>query len=173
MQNNVLLEKSTNVADTSPYCLSLKPWVKVSAPLHLYSQDTRLTKQSIIMSSCPHHQVSNLYLLAVSRTNVNCAAVLIFLHRLVEVFKHYFQVKPYVTSWMNRLQAQGSVKHGCLVKQNSPLKNILIHVTHWAASGTAIIHQQSGAHGDTTQFKPCNTIQLGFVVRWLHHQFLL
>ncbi|MEW5299053.1 MAG: hypothetical protein WDW36_002103 [Sanguina aurantia] len=36
-------------------------------------------------------QVSNLYLLAVSRTNVNVASVVIFLHRLVEVFKHYFQ----------------------------------------------------------------------------------
>lgn len=36
-------------------------------------------------------QVSNLYILAVTRSNVNAAAVLVFLHSLVEVFKHYFQ----------------------------------------------------------------------------------
>ena len=38
-------------------------------------------------------QVSNLYILAVTRTNVNAAATLVFLHRLVEVFKHYFSVR--------------------------------------------------------------------------------
>lgn len=37
-------------------------------------------------------QISNLYVLAVARTNVNATAVVVFLHRLVEVFKHYFQV---------------------------------------------------------------------------------
>jgi len=37
-------------------------------------------------------QVSNLYLLAVSRSNVNAATVVVFLHRLIEVFKHYFKV---------------------------------------------------------------------------------
>lgn len=36
-------------------------------------------------------QISNLYLLAVTRSNVNVASVLVFLHRLVDVFKHYFQ----------------------------------------------------------------------------------
>eukprot|EP00199_Chlamydomonas_sp_CCMP681_P000912 CAMPEP_0119102588 /NCGR_PEP_ID=MMETSP1180-20130426/1288_1 /TAXON_ID=3052 ORGANISM="Chlamydomonas cf sp, Strain CCMP681" /NCGR_SAMPLE_ID=MMETSP1180 /ASSEMBLY_ACC=CAM_ASM_000741 /LENGTH=439 /DNA_ID=CAMNT_0007086905 /DNA_START=336 /DNA_END=1655 /DNA_ORIENTATION=+ len=36
-------------------------------------------------------QISNLYILAVTRTNVNAMAVVVFLHRLVEVFKHYFQ----------------------------------------------------------------------------------
>ncbi|KAG2438519.1 hypothetical protein HXX76_005070 [Chlamydomonas incerta] len=36
-------------------------------------------------------QVSNLYLLAVTRTNVNACSTLVFLHRLVDVFKHYFQ----------------------------------------------------------------------------------
>jgi AP-1 complex subunit mu len=36
-------------------------------------------------------QHSNLYLLAVTRTNVNAASVMLFLHRMVDVFKHYFQ----------------------------------------------------------------------------------
>ena len=36
-------------------------------------------------------QHSNLYLLAVTRENVNAAAVLVFLHRLLDVFRHYFQ----------------------------------------------------------------------------------
>ncbi|KAF5833389.1 Mu1-adaptin [Dunaliella salina] len=36
-------------------------------------------------------QVSNLYLLAVTRSNVNAATVVVFLHRLIGVFKHYFQ----------------------------------------------------------------------------------
>ena len=35
-------------------------------------------------------QYSNLYLLAMARTNVNAAATLVFLHKLVEIFKHYF-----------------------------------------------------------------------------------
>lgn len=36
-------------------------------------------------------QHSNLYILAVTRANVNAAAVVLFLHSLVDVFKHYFQ----------------------------------------------------------------------------------
>lgn len=36
--------------------------------------------------------VANLYILAVTRANVNAASVMVFLHRLVDVFKHYFQV---------------------------------------------------------------------------------
>ena len=36
-------------------------------------------------------QHSNLYVLAIARTNVNAAAVLVFLHKLIEIFKHYFQ----------------------------------------------------------------------------------
>lgn len=36
-------------------------------------------------------QHSNLYLLAITRRNVNAAAILVFLHKLVEIFKHYFQ----------------------------------------------------------------------------------
>jgi AP-1 complex subunit mu len=36
-------------------------------------------------------QVSNLYLVAVTRANVNAASIMVFLHRLVDVFKHYFQ----------------------------------------------------------------------------------
>lgn len=36
-------------------------------------------------------QHANLYLLAVTRTNVNAASIMLFLHRLVDVFKHYFQ----------------------------------------------------------------------------------
>ena len=35
-------------------------------------------------------QYSNLYLLAVARTDVNATAVLTFLHRLLDVLKHYF-----------------------------------------------------------------------------------
>ena len=36
-------------------------------------------------------QVSNLYIVAVSRSNSNVASIVQFLHRLVDVFKHYFQ----------------------------------------------------------------------------------
>eukprot|EP00882_Tetradesmus_deserticola_P004716 GHRQ01004970.1.p1 GENE.GHRQ01004970.1~~GHRQ01004970.1.p1 ORF type:complete len:426 (+),score=192.60 GHRQ01004970.1:97-1374(+) len=36
-------------------------------------------------------QHSNVYLLAVTRQNVNATAVVVFLHRLVDVFKHYFE----------------------------------------------------------------------------------
>lgn len=36
-------------------------------------------------------QYSNLYVLAVTQTNVNAAATLVFLHKLIEIFKHYFQ----------------------------------------------------------------------------------
>lgn len=39
---------------------------------------------------CRSVQVSNLYLLAVTRANVNAASTLVFLHRLTDVFKHYF-----------------------------------------------------------------------------------
>lgn len=35
-------------------------------------------------------QYSNLYVLAVTKTNVNAAATLVFLHKLIEIFKHYF-----------------------------------------------------------------------------------
>ena len=35
----------------------------------------------------------NLYLLAVSRTNVNAVSTLYFLHRMVDVFKFYFEVR--------------------------------------------------------------------------------
>jgi len=37
-------------------------------------------------------QHSNVYLLAVTRQNVNATAVVVFLHRLIEMFKHYFEV---------------------------------------------------------------------------------
>lgn len=36
-------------------------------------------------------QYSNIYLLALSRTNSNAAAVLAFLHKIVDIFKHYFR----------------------------------------------------------------------------------
>jgi AP-1 complex subunit mu len=36
-------------------------------------------------------QHSNVYLLAVTRQNVNATAVMVFLHRLIDVFKHYFE----------------------------------------------------------------------------------
>lgn len=39
-------------------------------------------------------QVSNLYMLAVSRVNSNASSTLVFLHRLGGVLKHYFQVRP-------------------------------------------------------------------------------
>ena len=35
-------------------------------------------------------QYSNLYVLAVTKTNVNAAAALVFLHKLIDIFKHYF-----------------------------------------------------------------------------------
>lgn len=38
----------------------------------------------------PRLQYSNLYLLAMCRANVNATAVLAFLHRVLDVFKHYF-----------------------------------------------------------------------------------
>jgi len=36
-------------------------------------------------------QVSNLYIVAVTRSNSNVASIVQFLHKMVEVFKHYFQ----------------------------------------------------------------------------------
>ncbi|GAQ82897.1 adaptor complexes medium subunit family domain containing protein [Klebsormidium nitens] len=36
-------------------------------------------------------QHNNLYLMAVSRQNANAASLLLFLHRIVDVFKHYFE----------------------------------------------------------------------------------
>jgi hypothetical protein len=36
-------------------------------------------------------QYSNLYLLALARNNVNAIAIIAFLHKLVEIFKHYFR----------------------------------------------------------------------------------
>jgi hypothetical protein len=35
-------------------------------------------------------QYSNLYVLAVTQANVNAAATLVFLHKLIDIFKHYF-----------------------------------------------------------------------------------
>jgi AP-1 complex subunit mu len=40
--------------------------------------------------------ISNLIVLAVTRTNTNVASVVVFLHRLVDVFKHYFEVSQSV-----------------------------------------------------------------------------
>ena len=36
-------------------------------------------------------QHANLYLMCVTRTNVNAASIVLFLHRLVEVFQEYFE----------------------------------------------------------------------------------
>ena len=36
---------------------------------------------------------NSLFLLAVSRTNANAASTLYFLHRLVDVFKYYFEAR--------------------------------------------------------------------------------
>lgn len=36
-------------------------------------------------------QYSNLYLLAVAKNNINAGAILLFLHKLKEIFMHYFQ----------------------------------------------------------------------------------
>lgn len=36
-------------------------------------------------------QHNNLYLLAVTRTNANAMAILTFLHKLIQVFTHYFR----------------------------------------------------------------------------------
>ncbi len=53
-------------------------------------------------------QVSNLYILAVTRTNVNAAAVVVFLHSLVDVFKHYFQVSTCAhCAWQATQRAEG------------------------------------------------------------------
>ena len=38
---------------------------------------------------------NSLYLLAVSRANVNAVATLYFLHRLVDVFKYYFEARRF------------------------------------------------------------------------------
>lgn len=38
-------------------------------------------------------QYNNVYMLALSRTNTNAMSTLYFLHRLVDVFKFYFQVR--------------------------------------------------------------------------------
>lgn len=46
-------------------------------------------------------QVSNLYVLAVTRNNVNAATVVVFLHRLIGVFKHYFQVRACTAACSN------------------------------------------------------------------------
>lgn len=35
-------------------------------------------------------QYSNLFVVALAKTNVNAASTLLFLHKLIEVFKHYF-----------------------------------------------------------------------------------
>ena len=36
-------------------------------------------------------QYSNLYLLAVAKNNINAGSILLFLHKLKEIFTHYFQ----------------------------------------------------------------------------------
>lgn len=36
-------------------------------------------------------QYSNLYLLAVAKNNINVGSILLFLHKLKEIFTHYFQ----------------------------------------------------------------------------------
>ena len=36
-------------------------------------------------------QYSNLYLLAVAKNNINAGSILLFLHKLKEIFMHYFQ----------------------------------------------------------------------------------
>lgn len=36
-------------------------------------------------------QYSNLYLLALARNNCNAVAILAFLHKLIDIFKHYFR----------------------------------------------------------------------------------
>jgi len=38
-------------------------------------------------------QHNNLYILALCRNNANAVALLTFLHRLVDIFKHYFKVR--------------------------------------------------------------------------------
>ncbi len=49
----------------------------------VYDEDTSTTYTYI--------QYSNLYLVALSRSNSNAAAILSFLHKLVSIFKHYFR----------------------------------------------------------------------------------
>ena len=53
---------------------------------------------------------NNLYLLAVSRANVNAVATLYFLHRLVDVFTHYFEAR-----WRQRSSAScGAAARGVI-----------------------------------------------------------
>lgn len=57
-------------------------------------------------------QVSNLYILAVTRTNVNAASVVVFLHSLVDVLKHYFTVRV-ETGRVGLLSLFASANGGC------------------------------------------------------------
>lgn len=51
-------------------------------------------------------QYSNLYLLAVTRANNNAAATLVFLHKLIEIFKHYFhEVRRCRAGWAGWMAA--------------------------------------------------------------------
>jgi hypothetical protein len=74
-------------------------------------------------------QYSNLYLLAVTRANVNAAAVLVFLHKLVEIFKHYFtevqkgaargaeraRARPAPAQHPPRARRAAELRHSCFV----------------------------------------------------------
>ncbi len=50
---------------------------------------------------------NNLYLLAVSRTNVNAVSTLYFLHRMVDVFKFYFEVRTQASACAHNAPTTG------------------------------------------------------------------
>lgn len=70
-------------------------------------------KQADLSDWAPLLQHSNLYLLAITRTNVNAAAILVFLHKLIEIFKHYFQEVCTTTSWCLTQRASARASAAC------------------------------------------------------------
>lgn len=65
-------------------------------------------------SLAPFVQYSNLYVLAVAQANVNAAATLVFLHKLIDIFKHYFQEVRGAAAggWQNNGRLQSMRAHG-------------------------------------------------------------
>lgn len=65
-------------------------------------------------------QYSNLYVLALTQTNVNAAATLVFLHKLIEIFKHYFtevggaQERGASAATLRRARTRSPPHHACL-----------------------------------------------------------
>ncbi len=73
---------TTETTDTFIRCLSELEESSQASPI-IYDAERHTTYTYI--------QYSNLYLVALSRTNSNAAAILSFLHKLVDIFRHYFR----------------------------------------------------------------------------------